>query len=73
MWSTREEMTQERSLKFDSNGSGMQMAFLGTGHGSMLAPRWTTCCWCGLQCQTVCLASMQAQALKVLAFGAPPK
>ena len=43
MWSTREEMTQERSLKFDSNGSGMQMAFLGTGRGSMLAPRWAPC------------------------------
>ena len=43
MWSTREEMTQERSLKFDSNGSGMQMAFLGTGRGSMLAPRWVGC------------------------------
>ena len=72
MWSTREEMTQERSLKFDSNGSGMQMAFLGTGRGSMLAPRWASCflVWTAV---SDCLSCHHAGKITLLAPGAPPK
>ena len=72
MWSTREEMTQERSLKFDSNGSGMQMAFLGTGRESMLAPRWATC-FLVRTAVSDCLSCHHAGKEVMLATVAPPK